>query len=109
MSIINACVITTTGHVSRKMLDNNNLKSYQEIVGGWIEAVSGTGFVIYVNEEGKIQGLSQNPLADSFARLHGMRIAEWDVLTGDVVFVGAPDAQGYDTSFPEELFKKLGL
>lgn len=79
---------------------NGGLEELQARVGGWIEAapVFNSRLSMYCNEEGKIDGLPLNlrasMLLDPNAR---------DVIAGDVVVVGAPDADGYNTSLPKRL------
>lgn len=88
-------------------------------VGGYIEAVAvrevlvadqaGRGarapaaFTVYLNEEGKLDGLPLNLRAThlALASLGG------DVIVGDAVVLGPPDAVGDDTPAPDELLDVL--
>lgn len=54
------------------------LEALQAAVGGWIEPLTCEGGTMFVNEEGLIQTLEENPWASALA---GRRIV------GDVVFV----------------------
>jgi len=69
-----------------------------KLVGGWIEIAPtpGSPFTMYVNEEGKINGLPFNPRADRLAN----RYRTWeDPLVGPAVLVGPPTDAGDDTAF----------
>lgn len=72
----------------------NGLEALQERVGGWLESapVVLPNLTLYCNEEGKIDGLPYNKRATI---LLGPDNPDW--IAGDVVLVGAPDAEGYDT------------
>lgn len=78
-----------------------DLKSFQDIVHGWIEGVTITGRCrMYVNEEGLLLDLPVNPVATTFYPYeYGIR--------GDVVFVGPIEGDGYDTSVPDWLRQKV--
>jgi hypothetical protein len=64
-----------------------------QAVGGWIEVV---GLIkrqadLWVNEEGKIDGLPQNPIATSlFMEEYG----QTDVIVGNVIITGGTDENG---------------
>ena len=73
----------------------NDLKSYQEVVGGYIEAVTGRVATMYVNEEGLLRHLPPNPLATLFAEAILGRLGI--VLFGTALIVGPPDEEGMDT------------
>lgn len=92
---IEAVVVETSGEVKKVTLDGS-LKSYQEIVGGYIEGVFGPDYVMYVNEEGLLHGLEYNPAASIFAARHlsTQRVH----LVGPVLIVGPGDSEGNDTS-----------
>lgn len=69
-----------------------------ELVGGWIEIAPtpGSPFTMYVNEEGKIDGLPFNEQADAIAN----RYRNWrDPLVGPAVLCGPPTSAGEDTEF----------
>ena len=65
-----------------------DLAALQMHVGGWIEAIQGPHWTMYVNEEGLLHGLPPNPQA---SRLAGVP------LVGACVLVGEPDREGNDT------------
>lgn len=74
---------------------NSSLAVYQRVVGGWIELVPNPhGVTVYCNEEGKIQGLPPNFRATA---LFGEWLHDWDIIAGNVIVVGPPDDEGYDT------------
>jgi hypothetical protein len=69
-----------------------------ELVGGWIQIAPtpGSPFTMYVNEEGKIEGLPFNAQADAIAN----RYRHWsDPLVGPAVIVGPVTPAGNDTEF----------
>jgi len=84
---------TVTDH---DLSDNGNqLGTLQSLVGGFIEGVAVSDTVAaFVNEEGKIEQLATNPVAEYVGRSMGMQIITGDYLVGTVVFTGAPDARG---------------
>jgi len=70
----------------------NSLETYQELVGGYIEAVSGAfppPLCIYINEEGKVLGLEPN------------FILPFDVIHGPLVVVST-DSQGNTVGLDED-------
>jgi hypothetical protein len=69
------------------------LEELQHVVGGYIEAVYlRDGWIMMINEEGKLLGLPYNVLATHLARTHGSLSAD-DYIVGDVV-VGTPQEMG---------------
>ncbi len=72
------------------------LADLQKTVGGYIEAVSPAegDWVLYCNEEGKLQGLPVNRLATTFINELMPGFAQRDVLVGTVVFVGSTPSGG---------------
>lgn len=94
-------VIYTDGTYELK--EFKQLKDYQDIVGGYIEGLkmysigtdSQTGFA-YINEEGKLQGLTINRDASLIAWL-SHAIYDSDRISGNMIIVGAGDDDGDDT------------
>lgn len=89
-----------------------SLSWLQEQVGGYIQPVyvdtvltdDGRREVdacVYVNEDGKINGLPLNPRATDFCAL---AIGGWfrDIIVGDAVIVGPPGPEGEETPVPDE-------
>lgn len=58
----------------------------QELVGGYIEAVYGDGWLLFCNEQGLLDGLAINVRATRLARALGWSTG--DLLCGQVVFFG---------------------
>lgn len=92
MLVITALHIRTDGSVELFEYDARDVKALevlQQRVGGWIESVIADDptITMYANEEGRILGLPPNLGVPG--------------LVGDVVIVGAPDKEGYDTTLPE--------
>lgn len=72
-------------------------EALSNIVGGWIEYVFVTyGVHAYCNEEGKLKGLSPNPVATRLAGYEGV-----DILCGTVIFLGET-GDGYEGDLPSE-------
>ena len=73
------------------------LEFMQRMVGGWLEAapVFDRRLTMYCNEEGKLLDLPVNIVA---TLLLDPRVD--DVIAGDVLVVGGPDEEGYDTDLP---------
>lgn len=69
----------------------------REVIGGWLEAVAmPNGCFMYVNEEGKLHGLPQNPRADALVREY---LRPDDYIVGNAVIFGPPD-DGIETDCP---------
>ena len=96
---INVAVVNTNGTQTTVKIDNTDLSAYQAEVHGFIEATSGSGWVAYLNEEGKLLGLPHNPAAEAFMRTYGWEGLPGDHIVGPVMFVGPTDEEGDDTSF----------
>lgn len=80
--------------------DSGALKVLQERVGGWVESapISDRQLTMYCNEEGKLLGLPRNDVASDM-----LAPSNPDWIAGDVVLVGAPDQEGYNTDLPQAL------
>lgn len=93
MATMKTVIVDPDGTVREAEIENN-LASFQAVVGGYIEAVCGNVATIYVNEEGLLQSLPFNPLATLFAqRILGAPVH----LVGTALIVGPPDGDGGDT------------
>jgi len=84
------------------------LPNYQDIsdaVEGYLEAVMfpDRSAVMYLNEQGKLEGLIKNEMADYLAHI-SQAIFEHDYIAGNVVLVGPPDVEGNDTTLPRAWF-----
>jgi hypothetical protein len=115
-------LIRTDGSVTE--FEFNELKDYQEKVGGWIEAVRLVGGATgYINEEGKLEGLPMNKVATVlfYAVIRGGAFeAEipwispanggvFDFIAGPMIVVGAADEEGNDTDITPEIRKLVGI
>ena len=83
---------------------DGSLKSFQGLVGGYIEAVRTNiaGCDAYINDEGKLNGLPLNILASHICPLtHG------DYIVGTMVLVGPPDNNGDETDVDEGVMEDL--
>jgi hypothetical protein len=73
----------------------SDLEALTALVGGWIESI---GFneesVVYLNEEGKLEGLAVNDTANRLQRLADYSLMPGDFLVGQVVLIGILDAAG---------------
>ena len=81
------------------------LRNFRALIDGYLEAISGTGWMAYVDEEGKLKRRPENPLATLLAHEHGW--PNGDVLVGDVAFLGPPRHHN-ETSVPDFLVAWLG-
>jgi hypothetical protein len=77
-------------------IEDTELETLQEAVGGLIQAVDLTpSLTMWCNEEGKLVGLPVNPVATAmWTRYFG----ESDIILGDVVFTGGSDEEGETTA-----------
>lgn len=75
----------------------NILKTLQEAVGGNIEALTSPvrrDLICYINENGKQLELPRNARAEAFLRSIGIRLYEWDWISGNMVVCGMLNEQG---------------
>lgn len=68
--------------------DASQLHALQRLVDGYIEAVGGPDWVVYVNEEGKLDGLPVNARATAVVETLLPGFSAHDVLVGTAVFLG---------------------
>lgn len=81
----------------------------RELVGGHIEHVTlAHDLGMYMNEEGRIDGLAHNAVASRlYWAARNLQPSEaWDI-RGPVVLVGPPDDDGNDTSVPDHVITRL--
>lgn len=75
--------------------------------GGWLEALTGDAWTMYLDEEGKVKGLPFNAEAtDLWWRLQPQARGR-DFLVGPVIVVGPVDDEGYDTDIRPEVLEML--
>jgi hypothetical protein len=88
-----AIMLDTAGNLSQIDLDaGSGLKILQSAVGGWVQAVDFTAdLTIWVNEEGKINGLPFNPKA---TKIWTHFLGNTDFIVGNAVFTGGTDENG---------------
>ena len=104
------CIIPAdeTAEVRFEDVERINLEFLQGVVGGWIELLPIPGLEVnmYLNEEGKIEGLPLNHRASSIAhRTHA--VSGYDYIVGDVVLVDGIDDEGDDTGLEEAKVEML--
>ena len=96
--------------IEERTLESEGLyRQLQQAVGGFIEAVtlSRAEATLYCNEEGKLNRLPINNRATQFVWTYDPRFVAVDVIVGDVVVVGLPDDEGYDTTLPDQTLAEL--
>lgn len=96
-----ALLVRTNGTTERLTYDTET--EYEMLsggVGGMIEAVTlSPDLILWVNEEGKMNGLPLNPVA---SRWYDNRFgAGYDFMVGDAVFTGGVDEEGYSNGLTE--------
>jgi hypothetical protein len=95
------------------LTESGSLKTLQEAVGGWIEAVSVPSCIkgadratAYVNEEGKLLGLPVNYRATDFMLpLLGI----YDCICGPLVLAGFDPATGEHAVLPPSVARRARL
>jgi hypothetical protein len=76
-----------------------------DAVGGYIEAVSlDDDLTMYVNEEGKLDGLPLNLLATLLFRT---RFGATDIIMGDAILVGGVDDEGDDLGLSDSKLEEV--
>jgi hypothetical protein len=94
------------------LIENNDefvgYSTLSEAVGGLIEAVSlPSGLTLWVNEEGKLNGLPVNKIAtDLFTREFG---AQYDIIVGNAILTGGADDEGETLGLTDEQIVELGI
>lgn len=81
------------GHVANI---SPTLENLQKTVGGNIEVVSFSEFVILCNEEGKLQNLPYN-----------MRLGTFDVLVGTIIVLSVDGEEFSDCTLDFKVWKKI--
>ncbi len=100
-------IIPPDGYVHVSEIDGD-LQTLQKIVGGYVEAVAlkgdlGSACFGYINEEGKLNGLAPNPAATTITHLF-----PGDYIAGTMIVLGECDAEGVETSVPDDALAMLG-
>lgn len=87
----------------------NDLRDYQEAVGGLIEAIDldSPPMTFFANDEAKLVGLPFNQRATAMWWLHVPVAFGRDYLAGDVTLIGQPDEKGDTQSAPDEFVRLL--
>lgn len=84
-------------------LDKRDLNAYRGLVGGSLEIITfeRPEATLYLNDEGKLEGLPLNQRATLMASVHNSAFRGRDVITGDALLVGPADRHGDDLSAPK--------
>jgi|SRR5699024_6880298 len=94
-----AVIIPTEGDITTTTLPDDTserLDALQHLVEGYIEPVDiNEDLSIFVNEEGKLEGLPYNPRATD---LFDGNLMPGDYIAGTAVLIGQPDDNGDATS-----------
>jgi hypothetical protein len=102
--------ITPSFDVEVRTLDASDLSSFQEMVGGYVEAIYSDRFTAFINEEGRLNDLPPNALASVLAARYGWGQAAISPLVGNVVFMGpGATAEGDVLSVDDELISEAQL
>ena len=74
-----------------KTLDRSDLQGFQRLVGGWVENITLLldGTSMFINEEGKLNGLPLNPVATAMVEKFIPGFIKQDVIVGTAVILGA--------------------
>lgn len=112
--MIRALIIRPVGPGTSSIEDvfiESSLDALQSVVGGNIEAVNlpklGDRTHLYINEEGKLDGLPVNIPATRLARVYG-HIGDEDVIVGPCIVLGG-DEDGDEADVPEWVFGAIGV
>ena len=103
-----ALLVTTDNEV--QVLDKDfDLKTIQEYIGGWIEAISfgpdNGHFFAYADEEGKLKDLPENKTVTQFWYNSGQTVLLGDYIAGNVLFFGEVDESGDETDVPDDVIE----
>ena len=102
----NAVIIKTNGTTEVVDISTDALATLQGAVGGWVQAIDITDtLTMWVNEEGKLEGLDHNPRAQQY---FDMRFGSGaDIIVGDAVFTGGTDRNGDTLGLDSETIELL--
>lgn len=101
-----ALVIKTDGTKEVTLFTEGTfLELAQKTVGGWIQLVRlGDRGDLYLNEEGKLDQLPQNPIATAlYSEEYGLN----DFIVGDVIITGGANSEGETVGLSEEQLASL--
>lgn len=103
-----AIQIKTTGEVIDLDLTPDSLQVLQTAVGGWVQAIDlDESLSMWLNEEGKLNGLPHNPYAQfAWDKRFG---AHTDYMVGDVVFTGGTDDEGETLGLDKDTADQIRL
>jgi len=105
MSQLKAIIINPDSTWQVNLIESG-LNSLQTLVGGYIEAVStDDGTTIFINEEGKLDGLADNPLATALWWTLAPHMTGMDYLVGTAVVLGPVDDEGDETGVTSDTIK----
>jgi len=106
-----ALVIKSTGETEIVELPDDNSAEYEllkETLQGWIQPVSLDqdldGFVIWVNEEGKLERL---PINSKATKLWEISYGKTDIIVGNAIITGDSDNAGKVKGLTETEIQKL--
>lgn len=88
MTDVKILYVTPGYGVEVRTVDSDDLTVFQQLVGGFIEAIYSDRFTAFINEEGRLQGLPANVLASVLAARFGWMRAANEPLVGPVIFLG---------------------
>jgi hypothetical protein len=105
--VITAIAIPADIHqpLRRAEITPTDSNAYRSLVGGNLEVLGldDPPASLYLNEEGKLDGLPFNHRATSLLWMHNPDFRGKDVIYGDSFIVGPVDEDGQELSAPEEL------
>lgn len=100
-----AAKLSVDGNLEVVPFVDDQLKILQTTVGGYVEAITLAGdLVMWVNEEGKMNGLPFNQAATSIFMMHR---GGADYIVGPVVFTGGVDDDGETLGLSEMQIHQL--
>jgi hypothetical protein len=100
-----AAIMSADGVVQVVPFVDNQLKTLQTAVGGYVEAINLTpDLIMWVNEEGKMNKLPFNQAATSIFMKHR---GGADFIVGQVIFTGGNDSNGDTNGIDEVQIQQL--
>jgi hypothetical protein len=95
--------------IRQQHLEKRDVDAYRAIVGGNLQILNleRPPATMYLNEEGKYEGLRVNDRATALLSVHNSAFRGRDVIAGTAFLVGVPDQHGDDTSVPDDFVELL--
>lgn len=90
-------------------IDVTEVEAYQQVVQGHLQLLTfeEPAASLYINEEGKLEGLPLNGRATMLLWMHNKAFRYHEIIVGDALLLGPDDGRGVDTAVPDLFVQTL--